>query len=431
MSEEKFKDLRIHTLDKEQCWENIELSIGVKNKFKALVPLPSEAVEYRKGRDKMKSKTKVISIILSISVLMMLVSCQKQKAEWKGKIEEVDGVTVVKNPKEPMYGEEACSLEEELSIGEPEGKEEYVFYRILMDVDEYGNMYILDAAAPNIRVFDKEGNYTQTIGRKGQGPGEMLSPRSIQITPQNEILVYDLRNQRFSFYSLTGEFLKQSLAATALFLLNPKMDSTGYVIGGILQRESYALNKFDLELNPVLTIYTIDIPSLSRTGELEVMIPSFSFDLTKKDNIVCGYNDKYEFQIIDSQGKLIRKIIKEYDPLEVSEKDKEEYIDRYTGGRGLPPDLKLQFPKYNRPFSSISVDEEDRIFVRTPKRVNGREGSFYYDVFDAEGKCLAEIPIEMKNELYPLIFKNNKLYIIDKIEEGYQVVKRYKVTWKY
>ena len=32
--------------------ENLELSVGVKNKFKALVPLPSEAVKYKKGREK-------------------------------------------------------------------------------------------------------------------------------------------------------------------------------------------------------------------------------------------------------------------------------------------------------------------------------------------------------------------------------------------
>ena len=43
---------------------------------------------------------------------MMLISCEKQKAEWKGTIEEMDGVTIVKNPKEPMYGEDVFSLED-------------------------------------------------------------------------------------------------------------------------------------------------------------------------------------------------------------------------------------------------------------------------------------------------------------------------------
>jgi len=185
----------------------------------------------------MKNKTNLHSIVLSFSVFFMFVSCQREKMEWKGTIEEENGVIVVNNPKEPMYGEEVFSLEEELSVGEPEGKEEYVFYRILMDVDENGNMYILDAAASNIRVFDQEGNYKQTIGRKGQGPGEMLSPRSIQLNPQNEIMIYDFGNRRFSFYSLDGEFIRQNSAATAIMVFNAKMDSSGYIVGGILQRE--------------------------------------------------------------------------------------------------------------------------------------------------------------------------------------------------
>ena len=75
----------------------------------------------------MKIKIKLISIVLFLSVIIMLVSCGRQKSEWKGTIEEENGVTVVKNPKEPMYGEDIFSLEEDLSIGEAEGKKEYMF----------------------------------------------------------------------------------------------------------------------------------------------------------------------------------------------------------------------------------------------------------------------------------------------------------------
>jgi hypothetical protein len=81
-------------------------------------------------RGEMNSKTKLISIILFLPALLILVSCQQQKAEWKGTIEEVDGVTVVKNPKEPMYSENVVSLKEELSIGEAEGRKEYMFSQI-------------------------------------------------------------------------------------------------------------------------------------------------------------------------------------------------------------------------------------------------------------------------------------------------------------
>ena len=45
-----------------------------------------------------ESKTKIIPIVLFLSVIIMLFSCVRQNSEWKGTIEEADGVTVVKNP---------------------------------------------------------------------------------------------------------------------------------------------------------------------------------------------------------------------------------------------------------------------------------------------------------------------------------------------
>ena len=146
----------------------------------------------------MKNKNFIYSIILFLSVFIIIVSCRQQKLEWKGTIEEVDGVTVVKNPIEPMYGEDVFSLEEELSIGEVEGREEYMFSQIgNLAVDDEENIYVLDRKEFHIKVFDKDGEYLRTFGRKGQGPGELNRPSSILITPQNEIMVEDSRVLHF------------------------------------------------------------------------------------------------------------------------------------------------------------------------------------------------------------------------------------------
>ena len=72
----------------------------------------------------MRQKTTSVLGILLLIFSILLISCSQQKTGWKGTIEEIDGVTVVKNPIEPMYGEDVFSLEEELTIGEAEGREE-------------------------------------------------------------------------------------------------------------------------------------------------------------------------------------------------------------------------------------------------------------------------------------------------------------------
>jgi hypothetical protein len=61
----------------------------------------------------MKNIKRGISTALSLCALTMLISCSQQKAEWKGTIEDVDEVKIVNNPKEPMYGENICIIEED------------------------------------------------------------------------------------------------------------------------------------------------------------------------------------------------------------------------------------------------------------------------------------------------------------------------------
>jgi hypothetical protein len=58
----------------------------------------------------MKNKAIIITIAPCLSFLILLVSCEKRITEWKRTGEEVNGVTVVKNPKVPMYGEVVFNL---------------------------------------------------------------------------------------------------------------------------------------------------------------------------------------------------------------------------------------------------------------------------------------------------------------------------------
>jgi hypothetical protein len=53
--------------------------------------------------------------------------CAKDKNAWRGTIEEVNGVTIVRNPEVPVYEGNLFTTEEELSIGGAEGSDKYGF----------------------------------------------------------------------------------------------------------------------------------------------------------------------------------------------------------------------------------------------------------------------------------------------------------------
>lgn len=92
--------------------------------------------------------------------------------------------------------------------------------------------------------------------------------------------------------------------------------------------------------------------------------------------------------------------------------------------------MKIQFRSHYPAFGEINIDEEERLFVRTFKKVEGRNNRYYHDLFDFEGKYITTVPIRA-NLSREAVWKNNKLYTIEMDEEGYQAVKRYKVTWNY
>jgi hypothetical protein len=85
----------------------------------------------------------------------------------------------------------------------------------------------------------------------------------------------------------------------------------------------------------------------------------------------------------------------------------------------------LDIPSHHPAYRWIIVDDSSNLWVRTWEKSPIRQG-FYYDVFDTEGKYIAKISLEST----PFVFKKGKLYAIEEDEEGFQVVKRYKVNWK-
>jgi len=370
----------------------------------------------------MNKKQKLGFNIVLILLAIFLVSCSKQKTEWAGTIEEVDGVVIVKNPIEPIYGEEAFSLEEELVIGETEGKEEYMFQSIYaLDVSDIGDIYVFDFKAQHILVFNPDGEYLRTIGRPGQGPGELYLSRALDYTSFNEIVVSNMNN--ITFFIPDGEYVK-SIPLGKISGLWARIDSDGNIFGfGIFrEKEVYELKKYDPELKELYSFGSSPLPSAERrrTGKWHAFFNVLRWDIINGNQIVCGYPEEgYIFKIYDSSANLIRKIEKEYTKIEISKKDLEEAIAEH------PADMRedITAPKYYPPYITLRADDEGRTYVYTYERVPDSE-KYYFDIFDAEGRYILKVPLMTRFWIL-----KNKLYSIEEDEEGFQYIKRYQITW--
>ncbi|MXW09170.1 MAG: 6-bladed beta-propeller [Gammaproteobacteria bacterium] len=102
-------------------------------------------------------------------------------------VETIGDTTVVRTLAGSVWVEEA-TLVPEITIGMLDGPEEYLFGRIgSVAVNDDGTVYILDRLEQHVRVFDSLGVYLETLGRRGEGPGEFTSAEAIAALPGGRI----------------------------------------------------------------------------------------------------------------------------------------------------------------------------------------------------------------------------------------------------
>ena len=123
---------------------------------------------------------------LTLAAAVVLAACggDSPAPEWGGSVRDSAGVRIVENPDAGVWtAGEAWTLEEELQIGVTDGNPELQFGIITgIDATPGGEIYVLDAQAHRVRVFDADGNLLRAFGQAGQGPGE-LSPGLAQAPP--------------------------------------------------------------------------------------------------------------------------------------------------------------------------------------------------------------------------------------------------------
>ncbi len=74
-------------------------------------------------------------------------------------------------------------------------------------VDAEGNLYVADMLNARIEIFDADGNFIRTFGKRGDGPGYFEMPKSVAIDCDGHIWVTDSMQNRVQIYSSDGRLL--------------------------------------------------------------------------------------------------------------------------------------------------------------------------------------------------------------------------------
>ena len=383
----------------------------------------------------MKNRTKTVSIILFFSTFIMLVSYGNQNVEWNGKIEIEDGIKAVKNSDKPLFGELIFDLEEDLIIGSEEDKN-YMFYQARdIKVDSLGNIYVLDAGNHRVQKFDKNGHYLQTIGRKGQGPGEFASIYNMLFDNQNNLYVKGMRI--IHIFNNKGEFIRNVTFPISIHNFDVNTEEN-FIVSGFVTSEKgqnygvLIVNSAGKIIKNISEFPGIDI---FQRGKSMVFLshrysPMLCFSSFSNKGVIYGHSPEYKLFFLNQKGSiyLIAKKDESYHAISRGEKDK--IIDDHqesSSGRKLSKDIiegAANFSKYRPFFERIFTDDKGRIYVRKVKSVLDKSREVEFDIFSNDGYYLYKTSFSFP----PNVIKKGYLYYIFTSEETGEVrIKRFKI----
>ncbi|UCC73173.1 MAG: hypothetical protein JSV86_01000 [Gemmatimonadota bacterium] len=400
----------------------------------------------------MESQRRSIVVLLAWTVA----ACGGEESRWAGTITDSAGVTIVSSPAEGIWTEaDRWTVEEDLKIGVVEGDPEYQFGEIGgITVDSRGRIFVLDVQAQHIRVFLPEGEYEQTIGRRGGGPGELDDARCLAMGTADTLLVLDLGNGRINRYAPNGSSIGSYRTAFEgrYALLSRSTPSGGIAVwlrSSVFQEKPERTDRIVvLSSGGTDTLFTFPSGKTFSLGEPSFWVmfyaPEAVWEITGDSKLLFGVNDQYRIGFYDS-AELERVIEKPFEKLAITDA-KEFHLAHSLTPRGRELTRFGEFyPAFNdiitgpsetiwvqhvRPVSELSDAERETLgtlslIQRIITTLRDFHGAPDWDVFDAEGRYLGVVA--MPERFAPKIFRGDKIYGVWRDNLNVQYVVRLRI----
>jgi hypothetical protein len=318
-------------------------------------------------------------------------------------------------------------------------------------IDHNQLVYICDLHNHCVKVFSNTGDYVRTIGRKGQGPGDLYGPEYITWTTDGDLLVNDGGNRRIQWFSPDGKSKH----------ISKQIEYLDWI--GVLSKNEFAiyahLNTF--KHRKLISIMNNKGKVLREIGKYHDTAKNLfeserlHFSIDEKGNIYAANRGTPVIRKYSNDGKLIRVITFDtpFDiPVKITLNSSGDEIERKEE-KGTEDNVKITRSslglsiQYNKNKSQwkfwtcmgIGIDSKNRIYTVKRRRIltekeeyaKAVHGSLLkginrsrvnYDivetndfnhilVFDASGKIIAEAQLTTLCD--GIYIHNNRIFVID------------------
>ena len=382
-------------------------------------------------------------------------------------IDTIGDTTVVRTLSGSLWDAEA-TLVPEISVGELDGAEEYLFGSISsIAVNDRWDLYVLDEQAQHIRVFDADGGYVETLGGRGEGPGEFGYAEAIALLPDGRLVVRDSRNNRISVFGpdpgQRDQWGFDAGNSGSNYPLHTDVHGRTYLNTRDLSRTDWArhiivigpdgthLDTLPEPSSPVgRPMLTAEHTAEWGTGSTSAHVPFspvFQWTVHPSGHFLTGLPSEYRINVPHDDGVL--RIERTTTPAPIHDEERTQARERVVGSmRNTDPDWTWNGPPIpeHKPFyQQLLAGRDGRIWVRLvteghpvenenqdPENPRSEpvtwEESLRYDVFEPDGRYLGVVvpPDGFLRYANP-VFDGDHVWAVTRDELGVERVVRFRI----
>ena len=334
------------------------------------------------------------------------------------------------------------SLTETVSIQE---SNDLIFgYAIGPAVTSDDEILIVDIQKYVVHHFSPDGTHLGTFSQSGSGPGEMKNFSGSIITSNDEFVVFDRSEMRFTFFeSLDGTWTHTKMinSETVPSVFFEGTDQT------IIGRTTISFNRSNLN-KPDPGYY---VRQMTYEGEIlkdsllygpmnnflvwetnnGFTIRSFPGEYGEtaftsvydKNTIIHATSEIFEFTIMDVNTGETRTFFHDIPRIPLTSAEKDTLISQ--AGDRFASAMREKMPSHKRAINSFFVDDEGRIWVNVPTPAED-DPAYNYLILDLQGEFLGKVSTPNGRSISTVA--NNKVYVTKRDPESGTSIHVYTIT---